>query len=39
MSPPANSFFYDELPMRLRTIDWSKPPGDFEVQLAPTLAR
>jgi len=39
ISPLANSFFYDELPMRVRTIDWSKPPVDFEIQLAPTLAR
>ena len=39
ISPPPNSFFYDELPMRVRTIDWSKPPADFEIQLAPTLAR
>ena len=39
ISPPLNSFFYDELPMRVRTIDWSKPPADFEIQLAPTLAR
>jgi len=37
--PPANAFFYDELPIRVRTIDWSRPPGDFEVHLAPTLAR
>jgi hypothetical protein len=39
ISPPVNSFFYDELPVRVRTIDWSKPPADFEIQLAPTLAR
>ena len=39
ISPLVNSFFYDELPMRVRMIDWSKPPVDFEIQLAPTLAR
>ena len=38
ISLPANSFFYDELPMRVRTIDWSKSV-DFEVQLAATVAR
>ena len=32
---PANGFFYDELPVRVRTIDFSKPSGDFEIQLAP----
>jgi len=34
-----NAVFYDELPLRVRTIDWLKPEGEFEVQLAPTLAR
>jgi hypothetical protein len=33
---PANGFFYDELPLRVRTIDFSKPSGEFEIQLAPT---
>lgn len=37
ISPPGNGIFYDELPLRVRTIDWSKPPKEFEVQLAPTL--
>ena len=36
VSIPANGFFYDEVPLRVRTIDFSKPNGDFEVQLAPT---
>lgn len=36
VSIPANGFFYDELPLRVRTIDFSKPNGEFEVQLAPT---
>jgi hypothetical protein len=31
---PANGFFYDELPWLVRTIDFSKPTGEFEVQLA-----
>jgi len=39
ISSAVNSFFYDELPMRVRTIDWSRPAADFEIQLAPTLAR
>src|SRR5712691_7579197 len=34
---PPNGFFYDELPLRVRTIDFSKPGGDFEIQLAPTI--
>jgi hypothetical protein len=33
---PANGYFYDELPWLVRTIDFSKAPGDFEVQLAGT---
>ena len=36
ISVPANGFFYDELPLRVRTIDFSKPNGEFEIQLAPT---
>ncbi|MEY2492759.1 MAG: hypothetical protein QOH24_1710 [Verrucomicrobiota bacterium] len=39
ISPLPNAVFYDELPLRVRTIDWSKPEGEFDVQLAPTLAR
>src|SRR4051794_15102813 len=34
---PPNGFFYDELPLRVRTIDFSKPTGDFEIQLAPSI--
>ncbi len=34
---PPNGFFYDELPLRVRTIDFAKPSGDFEIQLAPTI--
>jgi hypothetical protein len=33
---PPNGYFYDELPWRVRTIDFSKPTGDFEIQLAGT---
>lgn len=36
---PAESFFYDELPLRVRTIDFTKPTGKFQVQLAPTIIR
>lgn len=31
---PANGYFYDELPWLVRTIDFSKATGGFEVQLA-----
>src|SRR5438552_13757210 len=34
---PANGYFYDELPLRVRTIDFSKPNGEFSIQLAPTM--
>jgi len=34
---PANAIFYDELPLRVRLIDFSKPSGEFEIQLAPTV--
>lgn len=34
---PPNGFFYDELPLRVRTIDFSKPSGAFAIQLAPTI--
>ena len=29
---------YDELPLRIRTIDFSKPAGEFDVQIANSLA-
>ncbi len=32
---PPNGFFYDELPLRVRTIDFSQPTGDFAIQLGP----
>jgi hypothetical protein len=34
---PPNGFFYDELPLRVRTIDFSQPSGDFQIQLAPSI--
>jgi hypothetical protein len=34
---PPNGFFYDELPLRVRTIDFSKASGDFEIQLASSI--
>jgi hypothetical protein len=36
LAPPANGCFYDELPLRVRTIDFTKGNGQFELQLAPT---
>lgn len=37
-SPPAGAIFYDELPLRVRTIAGPKPEGRFEIQLGPALA-
>jgi len=34
VKPPANGYFYDELPWVVRTIDFAKPEGEFEIQLA-----
>jgi hypothetical protein len=34
---PANGVFYDELALRVRLIDFSKPSGEFEIPLAPTI--
>jgi hypothetical protein len=34
---PANAYFYDELPLRVRAIDFSKSKGEFEIQIAPTI--
>jgi hypothetical protein len=34
---PPDGFFYDELPLRVRTIDFQKPSGEFGIQLAPTI--
>ena len=35
--PPMEACFYDELPMRVRTIDFLKGATEFEIQLAPTM--
>jgi hypothetical protein len=34
IAPPANGYFYDELPWLVRTLDFAKPTGEFDVQLA-----
>ncbi|MDQ6808592.1 MAG: hypothetical protein M3Z64_04090 [Verrucomicrobiota bacterium] len=34
VAAPANGCFYDELPWRVRTIDFRKPSTPFEIQLA-----
>jgi len=34
VSPPANGYFYDELPWLVRTIDFGKAKAGFEIQLA-----
>lgn len=34
---PANGYFYDELPLLVRTIDFQKPSAPFEVQLAGSI--
>jgi len=39
VSIPPNSYFYDELPLLVRRIDFSKPTGEFEIQLAPTMIK
>lgn len=35
--PPANGYFYDELPWLVRTLDFSKATGEFDVQLAGSI--
>jgi hypothetical protein len=34
---PANGYFYDELPWLVRTLDFSKAPEEFEVQLVGSI--
>lgn len=36
-SPTGSAIFYDELPLRVRTIDFCKAAGSFEIALAPTI--
>ena len=31
---PANGYFYDELPWLVRTVDFTNPAKEFEIQLA-----
>jgi hypothetical protein len=37
IAPPPNGYFYDELPWLVRTLDFSKPTGNFEVQFSPSI--
>jgi hypothetical protein len=37
IAQPENGYFYDELPWLVRTIDFSKPTGQFDVQLAGSI--
>jgi hypothetical protein len=37
ISPPAGAIFTDELPLRVRTIDFTKSPTEFEIPLAPSI--
>jgi hypothetical protein len=37
IASPANGYFYDELPWLVRTIDFSKASGEFDVQLAGSI--
>ena len=34
VKPPADGYFYDELPWLVRTINFGKPGEEFEIQLA-----
>jgi hypothetical protein len=36
-APDGTAVFYDELPFRVRMIDFAKTSGDFDIQLAPAL--
>lgn len=37
ISPPVGAVFADELPLRIRTIDFTKAPTQFEVMLASSI--
>ena len=37
LSPNSTFIFYDELPLRVRTIDFSKENGEFDIQMAGTV--
>ena len=36
---PKDAVFYDELPMRVRTIDFTSTRNPFDIQLTPTIVR
>ncbi len=37
IAAPPDGIFMDELPLRVRTIDFTKAPADFEIQLGPSI--
>lgn len=37
VKPPANGYFYDELPWLVRTIDFRAPAPEFEIQLTGSM--
>src|SRR5437868_4280216 len=37
ITQPANGYFYDELPWLVRTLDFSKATGEFDVQIAGSI--
>ncbi len=39
VAAPANALFYDELPARVRTLDFDAEPKSFEIALAPSIIR
>ena len=39
VAAPKDAVFYDELPMRVRTIDFASPRNPFAIQLAPSVVR
>jgi hypothetical protein len=39
VAAPKDAVFYDELPMRVRTIDFAKPGVPFAIHLAPSVVR
>lgn len=37
VAAPENGIFHDELPMRVRTLEFSRPNGELAFQLAPSI--
>ncbi len=37
ISAPSDGIFIDELPLRVRTIDFMKAPPEFQIQLGPSI--